>query len=77
MKPTKKEKAFAMAMLISNGYYDYFDKIEWQPKRHKFLYEYDCEFHTYLTQKELAKEFDKLNKEEQNMALIRMREVAL
>lgn len=73
MRLTKKEKAYAMACLISNGYFDYFDKIEWQPKRHKFAYYYDIDYRKDFTLKELAHEFDLLDKEVQQEAVESMR----
>ena len=75
MELTKKQKANAMACLIESGFYDYFDKIKWLPKRHKFLYVYDLDCKAYLSQKELAQQFDTLEIEDRNYALERLEEL--
>lgn len=62
---TKKQKADIFAWALDFGWNDYFDQCEWIPSQHKYRYVCAQEDRTYyLTQKELARDYDTLTKKE-------------
>lgn len=71
MELDKKTKANAMALAIQRGYFEYFDKIEYIPKQHKYrYYSANEERIHYLSLTALADIFDKEVQEEDKQQLI-------
>lgn len=68
MELTKKIKAEMMANAINLGHWCYFDRCEWVPHLHKYRYYSGDEFKVYyMSQKQLAEDFDDYcDPEEQN-----------